>query len=175
MAQAKKTKSAKPAKQPAMVAAVGGEKMFQDAVTTMGGLLQASGSKAPELLRSIAETSLTQARDAYGRMKSATEDATDVLEETLENTRDGVLAAQYKALDVAQDNTTATIEFAKKLLAVTSLADAVQLQTRFMRDRFEAFIDYGKGVQAASSKLLQSASEPARIAASRHLNEIKTA
>ena len=175
MAETKKTKPAKPVKQPSKAAAAGGQVLFDDTVATMSGLLQASGSKAPELFRAIAETSLTQARDTYGRMKSAAEDATDILEETLENTRDGVLKAQHKALDMARDNATATFDFAKKFLAVTSLADAVQLQTRFMRDRFEAFIDHGKSVQAATTKLVESASRPAKAATAKQLGEVETA
>ena len=183
MAEAKTTKTAKPVKQqvkqpiqkPAKAAAAMDETVFDEAVTTMGGLLEASGAQAPELFRTIAETSANQAREAFARVKTAAEDATDVMEETFENTRDGVLEAQHKALDVARDNTEATFDFAKKLLAVTSLSDAVQLQTGFVRERFEAYIDYSKGIQAATTKLVEGASEPAKTAVARTLDESKAA
>ena len=179
MAEAKTTKTAKPAnkpvRQPVTATAAKTETAFDDAITTMSGLLEGSGAQAPELLRTIAETSANQAREAYARVKTAAEDATDVMEETFENTRDGVLEAQHKALDVARDNTAATFDFAKKLLAVTSLSDAVQLQSGFMRDRFEAYIDYSNGIQAATSKLLEGVSEPAKTAVAKTLAEVKTA
>jgi phasin len=179
MAEAKTTKTAspakKPAKQPIKTAATKDESVFDDAVTTISGLPGASGAQAPELFRTIAETGVNQAREVYARVKTATEDATDVLEETFENTRDGVLEAQHKALDVARDNSEATFDFAKKLLAVTSISDAVQLQTGFVRDRFEAYIDYAKGMQVATTKLVEGASEPAKSAVTRSLGECKTA
>ena len=183
MAEAKTTKTTKPAnkpvkqqvKQPLKAAAAKDETVFDEAVTTMGGLLEASGTQAPELLRAIAETSANQTREAFARVKTAAEDATDVMEETFENTRDGVLEAQHKALDVARDNTEATFDFAKKLLAVTSLSDAVALQSGFMRERFEAYIDYAKGIQAATTKLVEGASEPAKTAVDRTPGEVRTA
>jgi len=179
MAEAKTTKTAKPVKrqvgQPVKAAAANNETVFDEAVTTMSGLLAASGTQAPELFRTIAETSVSQAREAYARAKTVAEDATDVMEETFENARDGVLETQHKALDVARDNADATFDFAKKLLAVTSLSDAVRLQTGFMRDRFEAYIDYAKGIQAATTKLVEGASEPAKTAVARTLDEVKAA
>jgi phasin len=179
MAEAKSTKTAKPVKQtaqkPAKAAAAKNEAVFDDAVTAMSGSLEASEAQAPELLRTIAETSVNQAQEVYARVKTAAEDATDVMEETFENTRDGVLEAQHKALDVARDNAEATFDFAKKLLAVTSLSDAVQLQTGFVRDRFEAYIDYTKGIQTATTKLVEAASEPAKTAVARTLDEVKAA
>lgn len=175
MAEAKTTKAAKAVKQPAKAAAAKDETVFDEAFTTMSGILGASGAQAPELFRTIAETGANQAREAYARVKTAAEGATDIMEETFENTRDGVLEAQHKALDVARDHTEATFEFAKKLLAVTSPSDAVQIQTGFVRDRFEAYIDYTKDIQAAATKLVQGASEPAKTAVTRTLRETKAA
>ena len=179
MAETKTTKTAKPVKKPASqpvkAVAAKDETVFDEAVTTMSGMLGASGAQAPELFRTIAETSTNQAREAYARVKTAAEDATDVMEETFENTRDGVLEARHKALDVARDNAAATFDFAKKLLAVTSLSDAVKIQTRFVRDRFEAYIDYTKGIQSATTKLVQGASEPAKTTVTRTLDEVKAA
>jgi phasin len=174
MAEAKTTKTAKPAKQPVKAAAKA-ETVFDEAVATMSGMLEVPGAQVPEMFRNIGETSANQAREAYARIKTAAEDATDVMEETFENTRDGVLEAQHKALDVARDNAEATFDFAKKLLVVTSLSDAIQLQSGFMRDRFEAYVDYAKGIQAATTKLAQSASEPGKTAVTKALGEVKAA
>ncbi len=176
MAEARTTKTTKavkrPVKQPAKAAAAKNETVLSDAVSTMSDMLGASGSQAPELFRAIAQTSTEQAREAYARVKSTAEGANDVLEETFENTRDGVLDAQHKALDVARDNVEATFDLAKKLLAVTSLADAVQIQTGFVRDRFEAYIDYTKGIQATATKLVQDATEPTKTAVARTFHEV---
>jgi phasin len=175
MAESKTTKTAKPVKQPARAAAAKTETVFDEAVATMSGMLEAPGAQMPELLRSIGETSANQAREAYARLKTAAEDATDVMEETFENTRDGVLEAHHRALDVARDNAEATFDFAKKMLAVTSLADAIQLQSGFVRDRFEAYVDYANGIQTATARLFEGASEPAKTAVTKALCEAKAA
>lgn len=179
MAEAKTTKTTKavkqPVKQPANTAAAKDEILFDDAFTTASGILGTCGAQAPELFRTVAETGANQAREAYARVKTVAEGATDIMEETFENTRDGVLEAQHKALDVARDGVEATFDFAKKLLAVTSLADAIQIQTGFVRDRFEAYIDYTKGMQAATTKLVQGASGPAISAVTRTLHEVEAA
>src|SRR5687768_6533772 len=60
--------------------------------------------EVPEVFRSFAEQGLTQTREAYARIKAATEEATDLIEESFETTRDGVREAQFKALDAAQAN-----------------------------------------------------------------------
>jgi phasin len=175
MAVAKSTRTSKPGKQPVKAATAKDEAVFDEALTGMAGMAGASGAQAPELFRIIAETNVHQAREAYRLVKTAAEDATGVLEETLENTRDGILEAQHKALDVARNNAEATFDFARKLLAATSLADAVQIQNGFVRDGFEAYFDYAKGIQAAAIKLAQGASEPAKTATPPTLNEVKAA
>ena len=179
MAEAKTTKTANPVKQPVQksvkATVAKDETVFDDAFATVSGMLGASGAQAPEPFRTIAETGANQAREAFARVKTAAEDATDVMEETFENARDGVLEAQHKALDVARNNTEATFDFAKKLLAVSSLSDAVELQTGFVRERFEAYVDYSKDIQAATTKLVEGASEPAKTAIARTLDEVKAA
>lgn len=129
-----------------------------------------SGFEVPEVVRSFAEQGLSQTREAYVRMKDAAEEATDVLESSLEKGRESARAVQFKALDVAKENTDAAFELARQLLAATSVADAFQLQTAFVKERFEAFVDYSKEVQATMQKAGAQASEPAKSLFERTLN-----
>jgi phasin len=129
-----------------------------------------AGFEVPEVVRSFAEQGLNQTREAYVRLKDAAEEATDVLESSLEKSRESARAVQFKALDVAKENTDAAFELARQLLAATSVADAFQLQTAFVRERFEAFVDYSKEVQATMQKAGAEASEPAKSLFERTLN-----
>jgi len=131
--------------------------------------------EVPEVFRSFAEQGLTQTREAYARIKAATEEATDLIEESFETTRDGVREAQFKALDAAQANAEATFELARKLLTVTSVADLIQLQTAFARERFEAFVDYSKDMQTVLTKVSAEASKPAKAIFDRSLAQAKAA
>lgn len=116
----------------------------------------------PEMFRSFAEQGMNQTREAYARMKNAAESATDVLEDSMETTRESIREAQFKALDIAKANADATFELVRKLLTTTSVADAVQLQTAFARERFEAFVDYSKDMQASVTKAGTEAAKPAK-------------
>jgi phasin len=131
--------------------------------------------EVPEMFRSFAEQGLTQTRDAYARMKAAAEETTDIMEESFETTRDNVREVQFKALDVAKENADASFELVRKLLTVTSVADAVQLQTAFARERFEAFVDYSKDVQTTWTKVGAEAAKPARVLFDRALSQAKAA
>src|SRR3954468_6548406 len=61
--------------------------------------------EVPELFRSFAEQGMTQTREAYARIKSAAEDATDLIEDSMETTREGLREAQFKTLEIAKANT----------------------------------------------------------------------
>ncbi len=116
----------------------------------------------PEVFRSFTEQGLNQTREAYARMKSAAEEATDALEDSLETTRESVREVQFKALDMAKANADAAFDLMRKLLGTTSVADAMQLQTAFARERFEAMVDYSKDVQATVTKAGSEAVAPAK-------------
>ncbi len=118
--------------------------------------------EVPEMVRSFAEEGLKQTRDAYARAKTAAEEATDLLEDSLETSRNSMREAQFKALDVAKANADATFDLMRKMLTATSVTDAVQFQTAFARERFEAFVDYSKDVQELMSKASAEAGKPAK-------------
>ena len=110
--------------------------------------------EVPEAFRSFAEQGLAQTREAYARVKARAEEATDMIEESFETTRDSMRDVQLKALDVAQANAEATFDHVRKLLGVTSVADAFQLQTSFARERFEALcrLFQGRAVDAEQGR-----------------------
>jgi len=118
--------------------------------------------EVPELFRSFTEQGLNQTRETYARMKSAAEDTTDLLEESMGSARETFREAQFKALDLAKSTTDATFAFYRQLLNTSSVGDALQLQTTFARERFEALVDYSKDVQATLTKVGTEASKPAK-------------
>jgi phasin len=131
--------------------------------------------EVPELLRSFTEQGMTQTREAYARMKSAAEDATDVLEDSMETAREGMRDAQFKALNLAKANTDAAFDLFRQLLTTTSVGDALQLQTAFARERFEAIVDYSKDAQATITKIGTEVSKPAKAIFDKALSAAKAA
>ncbi len=120
--------------------------------------------EVPAAVREMAEKSVAQAKDAYEKMKSAAEEATDVLEDTYETTRKGVVTLNMKAIDTVKANSDATFAFARDLLAVKSLSEAIELQTAFTRKAFEAMTAQAKEFQELASKLAAESSAPMKDA-----------
>jgi phasin len=118
--------------------------------------------EVPEMVRSFAEQGLMQTREAYGRVKDAAEHATDLMEDSLETGRKSVREAQFKTLDMAKANTDATFELMRQLLTATTVSDALQIQTAFARERYEAFVGYSKDIQDMMTKASAEASKPAK-------------
>src|SRR4029079_7957031 len=57
--------------------------------------------EVPAVFRDFAEKGIAQARDTYAKIKSAAEEATDMVEDTYETAREGAFAIGVKALDAA--------------------------------------------------------------------------
>ena len=117
--------------------------------------------------------SVNQAREHYAQFKASAEDATDLMEETYETARDGMIDLQHKALDVAKQNADATFEFAKQILSVTSVADALQLQAKFAREQFDACADYSKDLQSTYAKIAEDTAAPSKAAISKAISAAK--
>lgn len=171
MAAAPKARTAKPADK----AAEATETFARAAKDAFDATFAYPKFEVPEMVRSFAEQGLTQTRDAYARAKTAAEEATDLLEDSLETSRKSMQEAQFKTIDMAKANTDAMFELARKLLTATSLSDAVQLQTAFARERFDAFVSYSKDVQEVVSKAGAEAGKPAKAMFEKSLSFAKAA
>ena len=65
----------------------------------------------PAAFREIAEKSVSQAKENYEKMKSAAEEATDVLEDTYATATKGASEYGLKCIEAARANTNATFDF----------------------------------------------------------------
>jgi phasin len=129
----------------------------------------------PAVTREMAEKGIEQARETYAKLKTAAEDATDLLEDGFETTRRGVLDFNHKAVDAAKSNTDATFQFVKDLFEVKTLAEAIELQTSFARSQFDAFSAQAKDLQEISSKLANEMTESFKGAVEKTAKEFKAA
>lgn len=118
--------------------------------------------EVPEALRSFTEQGLTQTRDAFEKIKASAEEAGEAMEESFEATRTGFLDIQTRSIDVAKANADATMELARGLAKVTSVAEAVELQTAYARERFEAMLDYSRTLQSTLARTATDASAPSK-------------
>jgi phasin len=114
----------------------------------------------PAAFRELAEKSVSQAKETYEKMKSAAEEATDLLEDTYATATKGVSDYGLKVIEAARSNTNAAFDFATELMTVKSLSEVVALSTAHTRKRFEAVTAQSKELVAIAQKVAADTAEP---------------
>jgi len=114
----------------------------------------------PAAYREVAEKSVAQAKEAYEKLKTAAEEASGVIEETYTTASKG--AADYGVLliEALRANTNANFDFARDLLSVKSLAEAIELSSAHTRKQFEAVTAQAKDLAALAQKVSSDSVEP---------------
>jgi len=118
------------------------------------------GFEMPEAARQWAETGIDNVRKAYGSIREASEKVTDLAEEALTVSRDGITDLNMKALDNAKASADAGFAFLREMLGAKTVAEAVELQSRFARERMEALTGQTREFHDAATKLAQDFSKP---------------
>ncbi|CAJ1369938.1 MAG: phasin [Roseibium album] len=120
--------------------------------------------EVPAAFREATEQGIESARDTYAKVKTAAEDATDLMEDTFETSRQGVVEFNHRAVDAAKTNADATFNFIKDILSVKTVAEAIELQSTFARQQFDALSSQTKEMQELATKLGTDVSAPVKEA-----------
>lgn len=129
----------------------------------------------PAAFRDFAEKGIAQARDAYAKMKTAAEDATDMVEDTYETAREGAFSIGVKAIDSAKANTDASFALARDLFGAKTVAEVIELQTTFARQQFEAVTAQFKEFQELCQKVVADTTKPVTSKVEKTFKDIKAA
>ncbi|MCY6382343.1 phasin [Hoeflea prorocentri] len=121
-------------------------------------------TKLTESYREFAEKGLVQSKEAYDKLKTAAEDATKTVEQTLESAQAGTVEISMKAIDAVRTNADNSLTHIEALLGVKSVAELVELQTGFMRKQAEAAVDQAKELHEAARKVADKVSKPGKDA-----------
>src|SRR5947209_5119989 len=116
----------------------------------------------PAAFRELAEKSVSQAKETYEKMKSAAEQATDVLEDTYATATRGASDYGLRLIEAARANTNAAFDFASQLMTVKSLSEMVELSTAHTRKQFEALATQSKELAAIAQKVATDSAEPVK-------------
>jgi phasin len=114
----------------------------------------------PAAFREFAEKSVSQAKETYEKMKSAAEEATDVLEDTYASASKGASDYGLKLIEATRVNTNAAFDFATELMTVKSFSEVVELSTAHARKSFEAATAQTKELAALAQKVATETAEP---------------
>lgn len=129
----------------------------------------------PPAFRDIAETSLNQSKEAYENFKNTAEEAATALEESVEKTRSSVIEFNAKAVEIAQENTEATFSHVQDVFGVKTFADAIELQTAFLKKQIDALQDQAKTFQTLTTKITEETSAPYKTALRKTVETFKVA
>jgi len=116
--------------------------------------------EVPAAFRELAEKSVTQYKDNWEKMKAATEEATDVIENSYATATKGFADYGLKMIESARVNTNAAFDYAGKLMTVKSVSDAVELSTTHLRSQYEAFNEQAKELTALAQKVTAETTAP---------------
>jgi phasin len=116
--------------------------------------------EVPAAFREFAEKGVTQAKANWEKVKAATEETTDLLEDSYATASKGAADYGLKLIEAGRANTNAAFDFAGQLMTVKSLSEAVELSTSYARKQFDAMSAQGKELTALAQKVATETVEP---------------
>lgn len=125
---------------------------------------QMPGKESSNAVREMSEATLFTARSMYETARNAAEEATDMIEDTYEHARKSFTEMNLRLIDQAQANTDRVFAFAKEVAAAKTVSEAVELQSKFAREQFEAFASQAREMQASAQKMAAETTGPMKDA-----------
>jgi phasin len=114
----------------------------------------------PAAFREFAEKGVAQAKDNYEKIKSAAEQATDMLEETYSTASKGTSDYGLKLIETARANSNAAFNLFGELLTAKSYSEVVEKTTAYMRTQFETMTAQAKELAEHAQKVATETAEP---------------
>jgi phasin len=128
--------------------------------------------EVPAAFREFAEKGVSQAKEHYEKMKTAAEEATDLLEGTYATATKGASEYGLKVIETARVNTNATFDFVSELMNVKSFSDFIELSTAHTRKQFETLTAQSKELAALAQKVATETAEPVKESVSKAFKKV---
>jgi phasin len=114
----------------------------------------------PPEMRDFAEKSVDQARKAFDGFMDAAHKAAGTVEGSTDVLHSGTKDLGRKALGYAEQNVSATLDFAARLVNARDPQEMAMLQAEFLRAQIAAFGEQMKDFGASAARLAGSATKP---------------
>ena len=129
----------------------------------------------PEGVRSVAEKTVAQAREAYEHSKDALEAGLEALERSFDAAGQGSLVLNHKLIEITQRNVNWGFTIAKSLAAAKTLPEAVEVQAAYWRNWLGTFTAQAEELRALSTKVSADTAEPIKAHVTRGMTELHKA
>ena len=112
--------------------------------------------QVPEEMRTMAERSVTQTRQALDSFLGAARRTAETMEQTTEKVQAGAKDMAQRTLLAAEQNIRTSLDYAERLVRAKDLQEITQLQSEFVRSQAEAMQaqmkEFGSAVQSGISR-----------------------
>src|SRR4051812_31425492 len=117
--------------------------------------------QVPEEMRTMAERSLTQTRQALDSFLGAARRTTETMEQTTNKIQAGAKDMAQRTLSAAEQNIRTSLDYAERLVRAKDLQEAAQIQSEFVRSQVEAMQaqmkEFGSAAQSAMGQTTDQA------------------
>jgi phasin len=117
--------------------------------------------QVPEEMRTMAERSLTQTRQALDSFLGAARRTAETMEQTTEKVQAGAKDMAQRTLSLAEQNIRTSLDYAERLVRAKDLQEAAQIQSEFVRTQAEAMQaqmkEFGSAAQSAMGQATDQA------------------
>src|SRR3954467_13388277 len=117
--------------------------------------------QVPEEMRTMAERSLTQARQALESFLGAARRTAETMEQTTDKVQAGAKDMAQRTFSSAEQNIRTSLDYAERLVRAKDLQEAAQIQSEFVRSQVEAMRaqmkEFGSAAQSAMGQATNQA------------------
>ncbi|WP_421853883.1 phasin family protein [Oricola sp.] len=125
--------------------------------------------------RSFAEQGIAKSKETFEQVRASMEDAQKSVETAVETAQGQNSKVTLTAIGMMRTNVEAGFSHLEKLVGVKTFAEAVELQSAFLRKQTELAVDQAKEFQTVSRDALEALSAPVKEAADKAAASIKAA
>src|SRR5580765_3257429 len=127
--------------------------------------------EVPTAFRELAEKGVAQAKENYEKVKSAAEQATDVLEDTYSTASKGCASYGLKLIETTRANSDATFDLMSEVMNAKSYSEVVELYSAYLRKQFDTLVAQTKDLSEHAQKVATETAEPIKGCFSNVMNK----
>jgi len=132
-------------------------------------------TKAADQVRDFAEKGIEQSKQAYAKLRTGSEEAQKAFESTYEAARSNASDLSLRTIAAMRTNATAGFAHLEAMVGARSMSEVVELQTSFLRQRFEHAVAQTKDFQTVAAKAAEEVSKPIKSAVEKSFKTGKAA
>jgi phasin len=123
--------------------------------------------QVPEEMRTMAERSVTQTRQALESFLQAARRTAETMEQTSDKVQAGAKDMAQRTLSMAEQNIRTSLDYAERLVRAKDLQEAAQIQSEFVRSQVEAMQAQMKEFGSAAQSAMGQATDQAASASTK--------